>query len=354
MVVRVGDLVCYIRRDNATFYFLHPSTPPLLHLPMATTTTAFSKETTADEVLAVYGEHAKGKTILITGPSPASIGATTAYALAAAKAATLILLGRSASKLVPVVDRIHEINATTQVLIFEVDLSSIESVRAAAKQILDSQITHIDVMINNAGIMVGPHRKSVDGLELQFATNHIGHFLLTNLLMPLLRASSDGGRVVSVSSSGHRFAEIAPRWDPLLEHGTPYDEWQSYGFAKTANILFAKSLAKRGLVAYAVHPGSISTGLQANITEDGLQAAREFAYSLGTFTEADGFQKTQEQGASTQILAALCPPSTFENGSYLFNCANHLPSVQAQDLEGTLAVDLWQLSERVVGQEFKA
>ncbi|KAH7096394.1 retinol dehydrogenase, partial [Auriculariales sp. MPI-PUGE-AT-0066] len=317
--------------------------------------TDFSKTTTADEVVAVYGERVKGKTFLITGPSPASIGATTAYSLAAGGAATLILIGRSASKIAPVVDRICDINATTQVLIFEADLSSIASVRAAAQQILDSTVTHIDVMTNNAGIMAGPHKKSVDGVELQFATNHIGHFLLTNLLMPLLRASSDGGRVVSVSSSGHRIAELAPRWDPLLEHGTPYDQWQSYGFSKTANILFTKSLTNRGLAAYSVHPGAILTGLQANITPETLQAARSFfASSINTFPDVDGFRKSQEQGASTQVLAAVCPPGSFENGSYLFNCAPCLPSAQAQDAGGNLAEELWKLSERVVDQEFKA
>jgi NADP-dependent 3-hydroxy acid dehydrogenase YdfG len=112
--------------------------------------------------------------VLITGPSPSSIGAPTAYALAAANAATLLLLGRSADKLKPVVERIRDINASTQVIVVEVDLSSLGSVSAAAHQILKNPlVSAIDVVINNAGIMAGPYRKSIDGIELQFATCHV-------------------------------------------------------------------------------------------------------------------------------------------------------------------------------------
>jgi NAD(P)-dependent dehydrogenase (short-subunit alcohol dehydrogenase family) len=142
------------------------------------------------------------------------------------------------------------------VIFVTIDLSSLTSVRSAAQQILsDTTIPTIDVLINNAAIMVCPESKTIDGIEAQFGTNHIGPFLFTNLLVPKLVS---GSRVVMVSSSAHRMAEgneyIDYNWTKA-----PYHPWRAYGSSKLGNIVFAKSLAKklapRGITAYSLCPG---------------------------------------------------------------------------------------------------
>jgi len=166
----------------------------------------FGFETTAEEVASTFAQQIKGKTILITGVSPNGLGFYTAKALAAHSPALLILAARSASTLDTAIAAIRETSscATRPLLL---DLSSIEAVRSSAQEVNKwTDVPQIDVLVNNAGIMSTPWGKTKDGIEQQFATNHIGHFLFTNLVMEKIIAAK--GRVVSVSSGAHVFGPV--------------------------------------------------------------------------------------------------------------------------------------------------
>jgi NAD(P)-dependent dehydrogenase (short-subunit alcohol dehydrogenase family) len=198
---------------------------------------------------------------LITGPSIESIGSETAITLAQGSPSTLLLLGRDAKKIQPVIDEIKKIDGGITSTFVEVHLDSLASVRKAAQQILDdTSILKIDIIINNAGVMATPYSKSEDGIETQFAINHVSHFLLTNLLMPKLLAAQSP-RVVNVSSFGNVLADI--REDLGFSGGKAYNPFVAYGQSKTANVLFAVGLNERleikGLKAFAVDPGSWSS-----------------------------------------------------------------------------------------------
>ena len=141
--------------------------------------------------------------VVITGPSAGSIGAETAIALSYARPKQLILTGRSKPKISPVIDKIKELNAQIELHFVAMDLADQESIRVAAKQI-NSLVSNIDVLINNAGVMcTTPYQTTKQGIELQFGTNHIGHFLFTNLLMEKILAASKGARIINVASLGY-------------------------------------------------------------------------------------------------------------------------------------------------------
>jgi NAD(P)-dependent dehydrogenase (short-subunit alcohol dehydrogenase family) len=173
--------------------------------------------TNGDEVIKAFGDRVKGKTskcyrvsrvpkltsiVVITGPSIGGIGAETALSLARGSPALIILAGRSASKAVPLISQIEEVNPAGSVKFVVTDLDAQVSVRKAAAEI-NASVEKIDYLINNAGIMACPYRKTEDGTESQFATNHVGHFLLTNLLMGKILKAGRGARIVNVGSVGH-------------------------------------------------------------------------------------------------------------------------------------------------------
>jgi NAD(P)-dependent dehydrogenase (short-subunit alcohol dehydrogenase family) len=149
---------------------------------------------------------------LITGPSDGGIGAETALCLASGSPSTIILAGRSRSKIQPVIDRISGINPEINTIFVALDLSDQASIRAATAEI-SGQVEQIDVLINNAAIMACPYSVTKDGVEVQFGTNFLGPFLFTALLLPKLHAAGPGTRIVNVSSSAHRFEGI--RFDDL-------------------------------------------------------------------------------------------------------------------------------------------
>jgi NAD(P)-dependent dehydrogenase (short-subunit alcohol dehydrogenase family) len=140
--------------------------------------------------------------VVITGPSIGGIGAETALSLARGSPALIVLAGRSASKVEPLISQIEEANPTGTVKFVAIELDSQASVRKAAAEIIAS-VEKVDYLINNAGIMSCPFRKTEDGIESQFATNHVGHFLLTNLLMPKIIEAGRGARIINISSVGH-------------------------------------------------------------------------------------------------------------------------------------------------------
>ena len=313
-------------------------------------TAPFGFNSTTDDVLA--GKDLTGKRILVTGVS-AGLGVETARALAAHGASVVgtardLAKARAATAHIPGIELV------------EMDLASLASVRAAADS-LNAKGEKFDVVIANAGVMATPFGKTADGFETQFGTNHLGHFVFVNRIASLIR---DGGRLVSLASSGHRFSDVDLD-DPNFET-TAYDPWLAYGRAKTANVLFAVEFDRRhegrGVRAAAVHPGGIMTELGRHMTPEMLQAMGDL---LASRKNADGtpFQlKTVPQGAATSIWAGVVAPADAVGGRYCEDChVAGLTEASGMDLAGGVrayAIDparaqaLWALSERMVGETF--
>jgi NAD(P)-dependent dehydrogenase (short-subunit alcohol dehydrogenase family) len=235
----------------------------------------------------------------------------------------------------------------------ELDLADLASVRAFAERFLASGRS-AEIVINNAGIMACPETRVGPGWEAQFATNHLGHYALVNLLWPAI--AHDGTRVVSVSSAGHRRSPM--RWDDVMfERG--YDKWEAYGQAKTANVLFAVQLdalgQDAGVRAFSLHPGGIRTPLQRHLTTEEMVAAGWIDEQGNVI--ASGF-KTPEQGAATQVWAATSPQLADMGGVYCENCdiaelvlANDTTSsgVREYAVNPDQAARLWALSAELTG-----
>jgi NAD(P)-dependent dehydrogenase (short-subunit alcohol dehydrogenase family) len=312
----------------------------------------FSTEGSA--MVSDFSSQVKDKIFLITGPSEGGIGAETAISLAHGSPSTVLLLGRSLPKIQPTIDAIHNINPAIVTKFVTINLDSLSSVRKAATTILsDPEIPHIDVMINNAAIMFCPYGVTEDGYELQFATNYLSHFLLTNILIPkiLLGASK---RIVNVSSSAHNRSSI--RFDDIgFSKGEKYDAWGAYGQAKTANILFSVALNQRlgekGVKSFALHPGSIASGLQKYLTDEMRAAALKQLQAAGHEMPT---RKTMQQGCSTTLRAALDPDLETDESVYLVDCqiVEVGKDLKAYALDDESARKLWETSEQMVEQNF--
>ena len=216
----------------------------------------FNAETTSLDVAATLSGQIKGKTILITGCSPSSLGVVTARALASQNPGLLVLAGRSEAMLIETEKELKSEfpKANIRLLIF--DLADLRSVRAAAAEVNSYQET-LDVLINNAAVMACPYQKSVDGLETHLVTNHLGPFLFTNLLLSKAVKGS-GLRVVNVTSGAFKMGGVD--WEnPNPESETSYNKFAAYAQSKTANILFAYALAEKlgekGVVSFSADPG---------------------------------------------------------------------------------------------------
>lgn len=205
-----------------------------------------------------------GRTAVITGANT-GLGFQTAAALAA-KGAHVVLAVRNVEKGNDAARRIEQASPDARVTLQELDLTSLESIRAAAEQ-LRSDYPSIDLLINNAGVMMTPKSTTQDGFELQFGTNHLGHFALTGLLLDRVLAAP-GSRVVTVSSVGHRFARGGIRFDDL-QWERSYNRYVAYGQAKLANLMFTYELQRRltgtATIATAAHPGGSRTELMRNL-----------------------------------------------------------------------------------------
>ncbi len=309
---------------------------------------SFGPTTTTEHVL--DGLDLGGRIALVTGGS-SGLGRETARALAA-HGAEVILTARDVPKGETVAADIRATTGNQRVSVQELELGSLASIRAFAERVLARQ-PRIDLLIDNAGVMACPFAKTTDGFELQFGSNHLGHFLATCLLVPaLLRGNAP--RIVSLSSRGHHIAPVD--FDDLHFERRPYDKWQSYGQAKTANVLFAvgleRRLGPRGVHAYAVHPGAIVTELGRHLQVEDLQYLQ---------TRSRGMQfKTVEQGAATSVFAATAPELEGRGGLYLEDChvaavddAPDAPEgVKSYALDSANAERLWQISERLVGSTF--
>jgi NAD(P)-dependent dehydrogenase (short-subunit alcohol dehydrogenase family) len=321
---------------------------------------AFGRDTTSDEVL--DGLDLSGRRFVITGAA-SGLGRESARALAA-HGASLTLLARSAERAEGAVAEVGAIVRGAHLEPGVADLGDLDSIRAFADSYLASHEA-LDVLMNNAGVMACPFGHTADGFETQFGTNHLGHFLLTALLYPALRAGEEP-RVVTLTSAGHSRADVDLE-DPNFER-TEYFPWVAYGRAKTANALFARELARRagpsGLLSFAVHPGGIITDLGRHLTDDLINEMADFARRRSAATSQSGVSrdihfKTVEAGAATQVWAATTSALSGHNGAYLADCGLGVlgadPGVNGfmpYLLDDEHAAALWELSERLVAQRF--
>jgi NAD(P)-dependent dehydrogenase (short-subunit alcohol dehydrogenase family) len=283
----------------------------------------------------------QGKTVVVTGGN-SGIGFETAAALASMGARVLVT-ARNADKgraaVAAITERLHG-EGQLQLVVF--DLANLASVRQGATEILE-QAPRLDVLVNNAGLVLTERAETVDGYEATFATNHLGPFLLTNLLLDRITATP-GSRVVNVASTAHSAARKGIPFDDL-QSTARYRGMQVYGQSKLANILFTLELARRfaasgvSVTANSLHPGTVRTGYGSDGDARGLLAVG--------IKIASPFFLSPVKGAQTSIYLASSPEVEGVSGKYFVKCKARKPRKWAQDPEA--AQRLWQVSEELVG-----
>ncbi len=304
--------------------------------------TPFTAESTAAEV--VQGTDLTGRRAIVTGGA-SGIGIETARALAGAGAEVTLAVRdveageRTAAQITGTMGT--GTAGRQQVLVARLDLADQASVAAFAA----AWDGPLHMLINNAGIMAAPLMRTPEGWEMQFATNHLGHFALASRLHGAL-AAAGGARVVSVSSSAHLRSPVV--FDDIHFLGRPYEPWAAYGQSKTANVLFAVEGTRRwagdGITVNAVMPGGIRTGLQRYVSEEDVDRLRIGGPAAVRW-------KTPEQGAATSVLVATSPlldgigGRYFEDGNEAgLNEPGTRRGVAAYALDPDDAALLWQLS----------
>jgi NAD(P)-dependent dehydrogenase (short-subunit alcohol dehydrogenase family) len=318
----------------------------------------FGATSTTDDVLS--GKDLSGKRVLVTGVS-AGLGVETARALAA-HGAQVVGAARELAKAERATAEVLRQAAKGGALeLVELDLASLKSVRACADALL-ADARPFDAVIANAGVMRTPFGHTADGFETQFGTNHLGHFVLVNRIASLI---VPGGRLVNVSSAGHRYSDVDLD-DPNFER-TPYDPRIAYGRSKTANILFAVEFDRRhktrGVRATALHPGGILTELGRHLQPGEFEATVERINAQHAAEGQPPFQiKTIPQGAATSVWAAFVAPAEEVGGRYCEDCqvsqvADGLTSpvsagARPYALDAEHAKVLWSRSEELVGERF--
>lgn len=317
-------------------------------------TKIFNAQSTADEVL--RGIDLNGKRFLVTGTS-AGLGVETARALVARGAEVVGAvrnLAKAEAATLPVREAAQAGGGSFSLI--ELDLAALASVRACADRLL-ADGRGFDAVIANAGVMVTPFGHTQDGFETQFGTNHLGHFVLVNRIASLI---VDGGRLVNLSSAGHRLGNVDLQ-DPNFTH-TLYDPWVAYGRAKTANVLFAVEFDRRhrhrGVRATALMPGAIGETELGRYAQEGVfEALLEDMKRSGA---PDLTYKTIPQGAATSVWAAVTADANEIGGRYCEDCgvapitegASVRYGVMAYALDPENAKKLWSKSEDMVGERF--
>ncbi|XP_070762576.1 dehydrogenase/reductase SDR family member 13-like [Enoplosus armatus] len=278
-----------------------------------------------------------GKTVIVTG-SNTGIGKTTAIDLAK-RGARVILACRSKQRGEAALEEIKRESGSNQVVFMQLDLGSLKSVRSFAETFLKSE-PRLDILINNAGVFL--QGRTEDGLGLMFAVNHLGHFLLTNLLLDRLK-ECEPSRVVNVSSVGHNFGNID--FDCLNTHkslGPETSVFLVYSHSKLCNVLFTHELAKRlqgtKVTCYSLHPGAINSELVRNTNSVTQMLLKPLAFF---------FFKDTVQGAQTTLHCALQEGLEPLSGRYFSNCT--VREVYAKAKDDASAKKLWELSERLCG-----
>ncbi|KAJ4973468.1 hypothetical protein NE237_006642 [Protea cynaroides] len=301
----------------------------------------FSSNSTAEEV--TQGIDGTGLTAIVTGAS-SGIGAETARVLAL-RGVHVVMGVRTVAAGRKVEEEIMKEVPNAKVDVMELDLSSMASVRKFASDFHSSGLP-LNILINNAGVMATPFTLSQDNIELQFATNHIGHFLLTNLLLETMKStahkSKNEGRIVNVSSDSHqRSYPEGIRFDKINDE-SGYSGWRAYGQTKLANILHASELNRHlkeegvDITANSLHPGAIATNiLRHHSLLNGL------LLSLGKY-----LVKNVQQGAATTCYVALHPQVKGVGGEFFVDCNIAKPTSQAKDLK--LAKELWEFSMSLI------
>lgn len=272
------------------------------------------------------------RSFLVTGAN-SGIGRAVVEALAA-RGASVLLAGRSEKRTAPVLDGIRSRHPGVHARFLPLDLADLSSVRHAAQTVLESG-QPLDVLINNAGV-AGTHGLSRDGFDLTYATNHIGPFLLTALLLPRLAESAEG-RIVNVASIAHLRAKSVD-WSMLERRNIPRRSgFVDYAATKLMNVLHARELARRlngtRVTAYSLHPGAVASDIWRS-----LPLALQWLLKL--------FLLSNEQGARTPLYCATDPEVRTETGRYYDRCREARPSPLAEDT--VLAGELWARTEAVV------
>ena len=316
----------------------------------------FGWESTTDEVLA--GKDLSGKTVFITGGN-SGLGLETGRAMAS-KGAHIVLAGRDQAKLDEAVGTIRSEVENAEVETIICDLASLDSVRACGRE-ANERFDKIDLLINNAGVMACPQGETADGFERQFGTNHLGHFVLTKHLLPLVE-KGENKRIVNLSSLAHHRDRV--HFDDPNYANREYDKWESYGQSKTANSLFSvglqSRLADKGFDVFAVHPGGIMTNLGRHMSEEDIAGLRKsFLERAKTDGEESKGFKSIPQGAATQVWAATADELTGQGGVYCEDCnigvldeTSAMSGVRSYALDKDDAEKLWSLSEELVGESF--
>ena len=275
-----------------------------------------------------------GKVCMVTGAT-SGIGKVTARELAQ-RGAAVVVVGRSQAKSEATVSQLRQQTANPSVDFLLADLSSQQEIRRLARE-FESRYSRLDVLVNNAGAIMLSRRESVDEIEMTLALNHLAYFLLTNLLLDILKSSAPA-RIINVSSNSHERAKLD--FDDL-QHRSRYWGWRAYARSKLANILFSYELARRlegtGVTVNAVHPGLVGTNLLANNGALG----RLLKVAVGIVG------MSPERGARTSIYLATSPEVETVTGGYFFQ-EQEVPSSGASYDEDD-ARRLWQLSSDLTG-----
>jgi NAD(P)-dependent dehydrogenase (short-subunit alcohol dehydrogenase family) len=328
---------------------------------MSKTFPNFNSSTTSTQVTEAFGESAAGKTFMVTGAG-SGLGFETAKMLAKTNAKEIVVLTRSQAKSDETVEKLKkEVGETKCILTgMECDLGSMKSVKQFVNEYKATK-KPLNVLINNAGIMGCP-KTLIDGMESQFAVNHLGHFALTEGLLDTLRKSAtyEPSRVVSLSSLGH--AIYAPRPAGILfddlDASKSYDEYERYGQSKLANVLLAKGIALQEdpnkVVAYSLHPGVImGTSLMRHISLSAVWSTVKGMWksgSIGMRLILEG-NKSVPQGSATTLVCALAPIADLKNGGYYADCNVETYYVHPAADNDDLAKKLWKVSHDIIAQK---
>ncbi|WP_234733704.1 SDR family oxidoreductase [Tellurirhabdus bombi] len=277
----------------------------------------------------------QNKIVLVTGAN-SGMGMATSVELAR-KGAEVVMLCRNEERGQEALRTARTQSGSDRIALMQCDLASLASIRAVAEKI-NARYPVVDVLINNAGVVNLKRQTTADGFEMMLGVNHLGHFLLTNLLLEALQKGSQG-RIVNVSSDAHKVGKIHFE-DPHLSHS--FNVVKGYAQSKLANILFTRELAKRvagsRVTVNSVHPGAVTTN---------LGISRETGFGKWVYSLLKPFFLTPAEGAKTAVYLASSPEVGQFSGRYFYKMKIATPSKKAQD-DG-LARRLWEWSEKEVG-----